>query len=272
MTDASCTTPPCQGPHLTRDSLAAAYGLEKSQVHVITPDVGGGFGAKSRTYPEELALGFYARAVGRPVRWTETRSENMMAMPHGRSQVQHARMGQHPATATLTAYQLDVVQDAGAFPLTGADPAHGSDDADGRPACYPHPQRRVHRRVGRHQHVVDHHLSRRRTTGGSRRHRAHDRPVRRRDRDGSGRRQAAQPSAQVPRAVHDRHRHRVRRRRLPGGAGAGAFTAATTSSAPSSRAVGPTASKSSWASASRSTSRSQPAGRRPSSAGGRSRR
>jgi aerobic carbon-monoxide dehydrogenase large subunit len=109
----------CQGPHLTRDSLAAAYGLEKSQVRVITPDVGGGFGAKSRTYPEELALGFYARAVGRPVRWTETRSENMMAMPHGRSQVQHARIG-GTRDGHVTAYQLDVVQDAGAFPLTGA--------------------------------------------------------------------------------------------------------------------------------------------------------
>jgi carbon-monoxide dehydrogenase large subunit len=109
----------CQGPHLTRDSLAAAYGLEKSQVRVITPDVGGGFGAKSRTYPEELALGFYARAVGRPVRWTETRSENMMAMPHGRSQVQHARIG-GTRDGLVTAYQLDVVQDAGAFPLTGA--------------------------------------------------------------------------------------------------------------------------------------------------------
>ena len=109
----------CQGPHLTRDSLAAAYGLEKSQVRVITPDVGGGFGAKSRTYPEELALGFYARAVGRPVRWTETRSENMMAMPHGRSQVQRARIG-GTRDGHVTAYQLDVVQDAGAFPLTGA--------------------------------------------------------------------------------------------------------------------------------------------------------
>ena len=86
---------------------------------MVVPDVGGGFGAKSRTYPEELALGFYARAVGRPVRWTETRSENMMAMPHGRSQVQHARIG-GTRDGHVTAYQLDVVQDAGAFPLTGA--------------------------------------------------------------------------------------------------------------------------------------------------------
>jgi carbon-monoxide dehydrogenase large subunit len=109
----------CQGAHLTRDSLAAAYGLEPSQVRVIVPDMGGGFGAKSRTYPEELALGFYARAVGRPVKWTETRSENMVAMPHGRGQVQNAKIG-GTRDGRITAYQLDVVQDAGAFPLTGA--------------------------------------------------------------------------------------------------------------------------------------------------------
>jgi carbon-monoxide dehydrogenase large subunit len=83
------------------------------------PDVGGGFGAKSRTYQDELALGWYARAVGRPVRWTETRTENVLTMPHGRGQVQHARIG-GTRDGRITAYQLDVVQDAGAYPLVGA--------------------------------------------------------------------------------------------------------------------------------------------------------
>jgi carbon-monoxide dehydrogenase large subunit len=109
----------CQGAHPTRDVLAQVYGLEPGAVRVIVPDVGGGFGAKSRTYPEEVALGFYARVVGRPVRWTETRSENMVAMPHGRAQVQVARLGGR-RDGKITAYQLDVVQDAGAYPLTGA--------------------------------------------------------------------------------------------------------------------------------------------------------
>jgi carbon-monoxide dehydrogenase large subunit len=109
----------CQGAHPTRDLLATVYGLDPAQVRVIVPDMGGGFGAKSRTYPEELALGFYARAVGRPVKWTETRSENMMAMPHGRAQFQHARIGGR-RDGRITAYQLDVVQDAGAYPLIGA--------------------------------------------------------------------------------------------------------------------------------------------------------
>jgi carbon-monoxide dehydrogenase large subunit len=109
----------CQGAHPTRDLLAAVYGLEPARVRVVVPDVGGGFGAKSRTFPDELALGFYARVVGRPVRWTETRSENMVAMAHGRGQVQYASLG-GTRNGLITAYQLDVVQDAGAYPVLGA--------------------------------------------------------------------------------------------------------------------------------------------------------
>jgi aerobic carbon-monoxide dehydrogenase large subunit len=109
----------CQGAHPTKALLAEIYGLDPSAVRVVVPDVGGGFGAKSRTYPEELALGHYAREVSRPVRWTETRTENILAMPNGRGQVQRAKLG-GTRDGRITAYQLDVVQDAGAFPLIGA--------------------------------------------------------------------------------------------------------------------------------------------------------
>ncbi|MGH9216522.1 MAG: xanthine dehydrogenase family protein molybdopterin-binding subunit, partial [Acidimicrobiales bacterium] len=109
----------CQGAHPTRDLLATVYGLDPVQVRVVVPDVGGGFGAKARTFPDEVALGFYALAAGRPVRWTESRSENMVAMAHGRGQVQHARLG-GTRDGRITAYQLDVVQDAGAYPVLGA--------------------------------------------------------------------------------------------------------------------------------------------------------
>jgi aerobic carbon-monoxide dehydrogenase large subunit len=109
----------CQGAHTTKELLAEIYGLDPQRVRVIVPDVGGGFGAKSRTYPEELALGHYARELGRPVRWTETRTENILAMPNGRGQVQRAKLG-GTRDGLITAYQLDVVQDAGAFPLVGA--------------------------------------------------------------------------------------------------------------------------------------------------------
>jgi carbon-monoxide dehydrogenase large subunit len=109
----------CQGGHPTRDILAKLFGLPADRVRVVVPDVGGGFGAKSRTYPEEQVIGFYARAIGRPVRWTESRTENLMAMPHGRGQVQYTRLG-GTRDGRITGYQLDVFQDAGAFPIMGA--------------------------------------------------------------------------------------------------------------------------------------------------------
>jgi carbon-monoxide dehydrogenase large subunit len=109
----------CQGAHPTRDLLARIYGLDDEQVRVVVPDVGGGFGAKSRTYPEELIIGFYARALGRPVKWAETRTENVQAMPQGRGQIQDAKLG-GTRDGMITAYQLDVVQDAGSYPIIGA--------------------------------------------------------------------------------------------------------------------------------------------------------
>lgn len=109
----------CQGAHVTRDLLARIYQLDASQVRVVVPDVGGGFGAKSRTYPEEAVLGWYSRQLGRPVTWTETRSENIAAMPQGRGQTQYAKLG-GKSDGTITAYQLDVFQDSGAYPIIGA--------------------------------------------------------------------------------------------------------------------------------------------------------
>ena len=109
----------CQGAHPTRDLLAKMYDLEPEQVRVVVPDVGGGFGSKSRTYPEEAVLGWYARQVERPVKWVETRSENVAAMPQGRGQTQYAKLG-GTRDGLITAYQLDVFQDAGSFPIIGA--------------------------------------------------------------------------------------------------------------------------------------------------------
>ncbi len=108
-----------QGPHSVRDALARVYGLEKSQVRVITPDVGGGFGAKGATYPEELLLGWLARKIARPVKWVETRSESMLNLGHGRAQVQDVEIGGN-RDGTITTYRLDVLQDSGAYPRLGA--------------------------------------------------------------------------------------------------------------------------------------------------------
>ena len=90
-----------------------------TQVRVVVPDVGGGFGVKSRTIGEELTLGWLSKQVGTPVRYTETRTEAMQAMPQGRGQRIDVKIG-GTRDGRVTAYQLDVVQDAGAYPLMGA--------------------------------------------------------------------------------------------------------------------------------------------------------
>ena len=111
-----CST---QSAHGVRDQLVATYGLEPDQVRVIAPDVGGGFGAKASGHPEDVLLGWLARHCGRPVRWVETRSENMVAMVHGRAQYQEITVGGR-RDGTIEAYHLAITQDAGAYPALGA--------------------------------------------------------------------------------------------------------------------------------------------------------
>jgi carbon-monoxide dehydrogenase large subunit len=109
----------CQGAHQVRGEYEKVYSLPPEQVRVITPDVGGGFGAKGFPHTEELILGELARVVGRPVLYTETRTENMTGMVHGRGQVQTVRIG-GSRDGTITAYSVDLLQDAGAYPGIGA--------------------------------------------------------------------------------------------------------------------------------------------------------
>jgi carbon-monoxide dehydrogenase large subunit len=111
LTHWACT----QNPHFTRDDIAATLGIERDRVRVITPDVGGGFGAKHGAYPEELLVPWLARRLGRPVRWVETRGESMVSLGHGRGQVQTATLG-GTRDGHLLAYRLRVVQDLGAYP------------------------------------------------------------------------------------------------------------------------------------------------------------
>ena len=94
-------------------------GVDPANVRVITPDVGGGFGAKNGVYPDEILVGWAARKLGRPARWTETRTENMLAMGHGRAQRQRTKMG-GTKDGRITAYRNDVVQDGGAYPKGGS--------------------------------------------------------------------------------------------------------------------------------------------------------
>ncbi len=101
-----------------RDAYATANGIEGAQVRVITPDVGGGFGAKIGSYPEELLLGRLSKELGRPVFWQENRSESMVGLGHGRGQVQNVTIG-GSRDGKVSAYRLQVIQDSGAYAEVG---------------------------------------------------------------------------------------------------------------------------------------------------------
>ena len=108
-----------QNAHGVATPCAGAYGLDAAAVRVVAPDVGGGFGPKIGAHPEDLLLPWLARHVGRPVRWTETRSENLVGQVHGRAQVQIVELGGR-RDGTVGAYRLTVLQDCGAYPVIGA--------------------------------------------------------------------------------------------------------------------------------------------------------
>ncbi|WP_020422717.1 xanthine dehydrogenase family protein molybdopterin-binding subunit [Amycolatopsis sp. ATCC 39116] len=106
-----------QNAQISRSTVAKGLGVESANVRVITPDVGGGFGAKIGTDPESVVLGWASKRAGRPIRWVETRSENLVAMTHGRAQQNTVTIGGR-RDGTVLAFRLEVVQDAGAYPRT----------------------------------------------------------------------------------------------------------------------------------------------------------
>jgi carbon-monoxide dehydrogenase large subunit len=112
-------TVPTQAPFGVRDGMAAALGIEPDVVHVVAPAVGGGFGAKTGAYCEHVLSAALAQRLSRPVKWTETRSENMVAMTHGRGQVQHVEMG-FTRDGKIVAVGAKIICDAGAYPSIGA--------------------------------------------------------------------------------------------------------------------------------------------------------
>jgi carbon-monoxide dehydrogenase large subunit len=104
-----------QNAQIARATVAGALGLEPTSVRVIAPDVGGGFGAKIGADPEAVVLGWVTRTLGRSVTWTETRSENLTSMTHGRAQRQTFTIGGR-RDGTVLAFRLEIVQDSGAYP------------------------------------------------------------------------------------------------------------------------------------------------------------
>ncbi len=102
-----------QQPHRARDLIAGYTGLERHQVRVIAPDVGGAFGGKQGVAAEHAAVVSAALELGRAVKWTETRSETMTSM-HGRGQVQFAELGLD-TEGRFTGLRIRLVADCGAY-------------------------------------------------------------------------------------------------------------------------------------------------------------
>jgi carbon-monoxide dehydrogenase large subunit len=104
-----------QNAQISRFILAGALGLAPPAIRVIAPDVGGGFGAKVGIDRDAILVAWAAKHTGRALRWVETRSENMVAMTHGRAQRHTVKIG-GTRDGRILAYRLDIVQDTGAYP------------------------------------------------------------------------------------------------------------------------------------------------------------
>ncbi|HEX2175936.1 MAG TPA: xanthine dehydrogenase family protein molybdopterin-binding subunit [Nocardioidaceae bacterium] len=103
-----------QVPHILRLMLAMTTGIPESKLRVIAPDVGGGFGGKLQVTPEEMITLLAAQQLGKPCKYTETRSESLMAAHHGRDQVQKLTLAAR-RDGTVTGLKVELLADMGAY-------------------------------------------------------------------------------------------------------------------------------------------------------------
>jgi carbon-monoxide dehydrogenase large subunit len=108
-----------QAPHSVQPALAGVLGLPPEAVRVVCPWVGGGFGPKAAVYVEFLAAAAAALALKRPVKWVETRSEDMVALVHGRDFTMTAKLGL-TKDGKILGLDASVVAGGGAYPAIGA--------------------------------------------------------------------------------------------------------------------------------------------------------
>jgi carbon-monoxide dehydrogenase large subunit len=108
-----------QAPHSVQPAIAAALGLEPEQVRVACPWVGGGFGPKAAVYVEYLVAAAAAKQLGRPVKWIETRSEDMVSLVHGRDYIMTGKLGL-TNEGRIVGLDATVVAAGGAYPALGA--------------------------------------------------------------------------------------------------------------------------------------------------------
>ncbi|HEV8596511.1 MAG TPA: xanthine dehydrogenase family protein molybdopterin-binding subunit [Candidatus Dormibacteraeota bacterium] len=103
-----------QNPHFIRLFVSGAMGLKESQVRVISPDVGGGFGSKISPYPEDYLVPALSRIADRPVKWIETRTESIQNATHGRGQFYDVEVAAKK-DGTLLGMRVTQYLDVGAY-------------------------------------------------------------------------------------------------------------------------------------------------------------
>ncbi|MGA1440764.1 MAG: xanthine dehydrogenase family protein molybdopterin-binding subunit [Ilumatobacteraceae bacterium] len=108
-----------QAPHSVHAAYAPMLGLDAEALRLVCPWVGGGFGPKAAPYVEHLIAAKAAMMLGKPVKWVEARSENMVSMVHGRDFVMKARLGVN-RDGKIVGLDGEVVAAAGAYPIIGA--------------------------------------------------------------------------------------------------------------------------------------------------------
>jgi len=103
-----------QIPHLLRTQLSLVLGLPENKVRAIAPEVGGGFGSKLNVYAEEAVAGWLAMRLGRPIKWSETRSECFQATIHGRDQIDDCELAAK-GDGTIVGLRLRILANLGAY-------------------------------------------------------------------------------------------------------------------------------------------------------------
>lgn len=103
-----------QIPHGIKNNVAPLLGMAPDNLRVIAPEVGGGFGAKSNVYAEEVLVPFLAKHLGRPVKWVATRGEDYLTTSHGRDQINLVRLAADQ-TGRVHGVDLKVIANCGAY-------------------------------------------------------------------------------------------------------------------------------------------------------------
>jgi carbon-monoxide dehydrogenase large subunit len=108
-----------QNPHILRFLCSLVLGVPEDKLRVIAPEVGGGFGSKIAAYPADFLTCFCAMRLNRPVKWTETRSENYQATTHGRDHIQEVELAA-TKDGTILGLRAEIWAGMGAYLSTAA--------------------------------------------------------------------------------------------------------------------------------------------------------